>query len=246
MINKDRYDISIINDIVSISANDLFDDELRKNSFLLHCTSSTLSRIYNLMEGAIKLEVGEYINETGNFGNINIYDADNNSECIHVYEIRLPDNKLQLNSEDIEELRLLMGELSKEHDKNVVVNRNNRVYSEETIRKAVEDLADKNMPISIVGENGSESQNIAIIGNNHRVGTLADLIFQSNNVENIDDFKGVLIDSPQLANTEIVRTWESDMDFDLSESEDNDGFCSDHKSSTKSKYTKKKYRKKKK
>lgn len=114
MLDLTRYSLEILgSDMVSISANDLFDDNLGRTSFLLSCNYNTLKRIKKLLDdGSTTVSVSDSISQTGNFGALDIYDNNGDSETVHVYECRLPDNKLVLNTEtEILEIRNLIGAL---------------------------------------------------------------------------------------------------------------------------------------
>ena len=83
--NKDQYDFSITNDIVIITANDMFDDMLRHNSFMLAASTNTMKHILSLLDYEVSvLAVDDFSNASGDFGTFVIYDEDGESTSIPV------------------------------------------------------------------------------------------------------------------------------------------------------------------
>ena len=51
--DKDQYDFMISDDIVIIAANDMFDDELRHNSFMLSASTGAIKNILSFALSAL-------------------------------------------------------------------------------------------------------------------------------------------------------------------------------------------------
>ena len=143
--NKSQYDFSISNDIVIITANDMFDDMLRHNSFMLAASTSTMKNILSLLDYEVSvLAVDDFSNASGDFGTFVIYDEDGESTSIPVYECRLPGNQLRITDKDeINGIKTLIRDLIRDYAAemqlplNFMYTKNHRVYSEKTLTEAM-------------------------------------------------------------------------------------------------------------
>ena len=146
--NKNQYDFSISNDIVIITANDMFDDILRHNSFMLAASTSTMKNILSLLDYEVSvLAVDDFSNASGDFGTFVIYDEEGESTSIPVYECRLPGNQLRITDKDeINGIKTLIRDLIRDHAAemqlplNFMYTKNHRIYSEKTLRDAMLDM----------------------------------------------------------------------------------------------------------
>ena len=143
--NKDQYDFSITNDIVIITANDMFDDMLRHNSFMLAASTNTMKHILSLLDYEVSvLAVDDFSNASGDFGTFVIYDEEGESTSIPVYECRLPGNQLRITDKDeINVIKTLIRDLIRDYAAemqlplNFMYTKNHRVYSEKTLTDAM-------------------------------------------------------------------------------------------------------------
>ena len=149
--DKDQYDFMISDDIVIIAANDMFDDELRHNSFMLSASTGAIKNILSLLkEKASVIEVDDFSSDSGNFGTFVIYDKDGESTSIPVYECRLPENKTRMEDENeittLQKFILdLISDYAREMDLplNFMYTKNHRVYPKELLINALLDAHDK-------------------------------------------------------------------------------------------------------
>lgn len=145
IFNKDQYDFSITNDIVIITANDMFNDILRHDSFMLAATTDTMKRILSFLSDDVSaLAVDDFSNASGDFGTFVIYDEEGESTSIPVYECRLPGNQLRITDKDeINGIKALIRDLIRDYAAemqlplNFMYTKNHRVYSEKTLAEAM-------------------------------------------------------------------------------------------------------------
>lgn len=160
IFNKDQYDFSISNDIVIITANDMFDDMLRHNSFMLAASTSTMKNILSLLDYEVSvLAVDDFSNASGDFGTFVIYDEEGESTSIPVYECRLPGNQLRItNKDEINGIKTLIRDLIRDYAAemqlplNFMYTKNHRVYPEDVLMKAMLDMNEKVLSQKFFGE----------------------------------------------------------------------------------------------